>query len=131
MGLRIDEASRRVLERLYLAHAIAEASREDNRYRLYPEDPVLFTLEESDRETLVWFMYHLLFGRSQAFWDWAEKVLGIGPEDRESWVREAWDRLRTPRLERFVALNMERGRLLQWPPGASAAAAEEGVHGAV
>jgi hypothetical protein len=111
----MDAASRAVLEKLYLAHQVAQASWDGEKFRVYAEDPVYYLLDDADRQTLMWAMYHHLMGRSPAFVAWAEEELGITDANRQAVAADLWKRHRNARLVRFVAANRDRNRLPRWP----------------
>lgn len=123
--MAMDAAGRAVLEKLVLAHEIAEASWDGEKYRVYAEDPVYYLLGEADRQTLLWAMYHHLMGRSDRFMAWAETELGIAADNRIEVLAALWQRHATPRILRFVEANRDRNRLPGWRlPEVSAGQAE-------
>ncbi len=104
-----------IYQKLWLAHALYEASWDGKKYRLNPEEPVYAILNAADQQHPAWWQYSMLMGRSQEFFDFIQEKLGISSENTAAKVQEFWGRVATARMRNYVKTSVNNKKIVQWP----------------
>lgn len=106
---------RNVYEKLWLAHAIYEASWDGAKYRLFSESAIDYVLDDADHDTAAWWQYARLQGRSQDFWEFLQRELDVPSSAQDAYLSDLWVKWATPKVRRWVATQVNSHKIIDWP----------------
>lgn len=106
---------RNLYEKLWLAHALYEASWDGNKYRIFSESAVDHLVDDHDRMTPAWWQYARLQGRTAEFWEFVRHELDIPSEDSGAFLARLWEKWGTSPVQRWVASQVTSNKIPAWP----------------
>ncbi|AUW94079.1 MAG: hypothetical protein C7B44_06720 [Sulfobacillus thermosulfidooxidans] len=115
MGNANDVTYDAIYQKLWLAHAIYDASWDGKKHRLGAEEPVYAVLTAADQQHPAWWQYSTLMGRSEEFFHFIEARLGVTPANYGEKLQDAWETVVTPRVANYVRTNITNNKIVRWP----------------